>query len=84
MMRPDSGKLEQVRIGGGQETAVKLDGATVPAVKYQIDGNTKYTVWLDSRGVPVEFVVDDDTGKITFTLAKCIGCNPELSQLEKK
>ena len=84
MMRPDSGKLEQVRIGGGQETAVKLDGATVPAVKYQIDGSTKYTVWLDSRGVPVEFVVDDDTGKITFTLAKCIGCNPELSQLEKK
>jgi hypothetical protein len=84
MMRPDSGKLEQVRIGGGQETAVKLDGATVPAVKYDIDGNTKYTVWLDSRGVPVEFVVDDDTGKVTFTLAKCVGCNPELSQLEKR
>ena len=84
MMRPDSGKLEQVRIGSGQETAVKIDNATIPAVKYEIDGSTKYTVWLDSRGVPVEFVVDDDTGKVTFTLAKCVGCNPELSQLEKR
>jgi len=84
MMRPDSGKLEQVRIGTGQETAVKIDNATIPAVKYEIDGSTKYTVWLDSRGVPVEFVVNDDTGKVTFTLAKCTGCNPELSQLEKR
>jgi Family of unknown function (DUF6134) len=84
MMRPDSGKLEQVRIGTGQETAVKIDGATIRAVKYEIDGSTKYTVWLDSRGVPVEFVVDDDTGKVTFMLAKCVGCNPELSQLEKR
>ena len=84
MMRPDSGKIEQVRIGSGQETAVKIDGASVPAVKYEIDGNTKYTVWIDGRGVPVLFLVDDDTGKVTFTLAKCIGCNAEVSQLEKK
>ncbi len=84
MMRPDSGKIEQVRIGGGQETAVKIDGASIPAVKYEIDGNTKYTVWLDARGVPVMFWVDDDTGKVAFTLANCIGCNAELSQLEKK
>jgi len=84
MMRPDTGKLEQVRIGGGQETAVKMDSASIPAVKYELDGSTKYTVWLDSRGVPVKFLVDDDTGKITFTLAKCVGCNAEVSQLEKR
>lgn len=84
MMRPDSGKIEQVSIGSGQETAVKIDGATIPAVKYEVNGSTKYTVWLDSRGVPVMFVVDDDTGKVTFTLAKCVGCNAEFSQLEKK
>src|SRR5437868_7350769 len=35
MMRPDTGKLEQVRIGSGQETAVKLDSASIPAVKYE-------------------------------------------------
>jgi hypothetical protein len=84
MMRPDTGKLEQVRIGGGQETAVKLDSANVPAVKYELDGSTKYTVWLDERGVPVKFLVDDDSGKVTFTLAKCVGCNAEVSQLVNK
>jgi hypothetical protein len=81
MMRPDSGKLEQVRVGGGRETTVKIDGATIPAVEYQVDGSTKYTVWLDGRGVPVKFIADDDTGKVTFTLAKCIGCGPEPTQL---
>jgi hypothetical protein len=32
MMRPDSGRIEQVRIGKGQETVVKIDGASIPAV----------------------------------------------------
>ena len=81
MMRPDSGRIEQVRIGSGQETTVKIDGATIPAVKFEVDGSTKYTVWLDGRGVPVKFVADDDTGKVTFTLAKCISCGPETTQL---
>jgi len=84
MMRPDTGKIEQVRISGGQETAVKIDGATIPAVKYDIDGSTKYTVWLDARGVPVMFWADDDTGKVTFTLAKCIGCDTALSELSRR
>ena len=82
MMRPDSGKIEQVRVGAGQETAVKVDGATIPAVKYEVSGSSKYTVWIDGRGVPVMFSVDDDTGKVTFTLAKCVGCNAVVSQLD--
>jgi hypothetical protein len=81
MMRLDSGQIEQVRIGSGQETVVKIDGAPIPAVKFEIDGSTRYTVWIDGRGVPVMFVADDDTGKVTFTLAKCIRCGAELSQL---
>src|SRR5437016_2475156 len=81
MMRPDSGRIEQVRIGKGQEGVVKIDGASIPAVKFEIDGSTRYTVWIDGRGVPVMFVADDDTGKVTFTLAKCVRCGPELSQL---
>ena len=84
MMRPDSGKIEQVRVGAGQETAVKIDGASIPVVKYEVDGSAKYTVWIDGRGVPVMFLVDDDTGKVTFTLAKCVGCNSVVSQLDKK
>ena len=84
MMRPDSGKIEQVRVGSGQETAVKIDDTTIPAIKYEIDGNTRYTVWLDARGVPLKFLVDDDTGKVTFTLAKCLRCDVDVSQLERK
>jgi hypothetical protein len=83
MMRPDSGKVEQVRVGSGQETAVKVDGATIPAVKYEVDGSSKYTVWIDGRGVPVMFSIDDDTGKVTFAMAKCVGCNAVVSQLDK-
>jgi hypothetical protein len=81
MMRPDSGRVEQVRIGSGQETTVQIDGATIPAVKFEVDGSTKYTVWLDGRGVPVKFVADDDTGKVTFILARCISCGPGLTQM---
>jgi hypothetical protein len=84
MMRPDSGKIEQVRVGSGQETAVKVEGATIPAVKYQVDGSRKYTVWIDARGVPVVFSIDDDTGKVTFTLAKCVGCNTVVSQIDNR
>jgi hypothetical protein len=84
MMRPDSGKIEQVQIGAGHETAVKIDGASIPVVKYEVDGSTKYVVWIDGRGVPVMFFVDDDTGKVTFTLAKCVGCDAVVSQLEKR
>ena len=84
MMRPDTGKLEQVQIGSGQETTVQIDGTTIPVVKYEVNGSTSYTVWLDGRGVPVKFLVDDDTGKVTFTLAKCVGCNAEVSQLNRK
>jgi hypothetical protein len=81
MMRPDSGRLEQVRVGSGQDTTVKIDGAVIPAVKFEINGSTRYTVWLDVRGVPVMFLVDDDTGKVTFTLAKCVHCGSELTQM---
>ena len=70
MMQPDTGKLERVQIGPGQETTVQIDGATIPVVKYEVGGSTRYTVWLDERGVPVKFLVDDDTGNVTFTLTE--------------
>jgi hypothetical protein len=68
-------------ITGGQETPVIVGLDTVTARKYEIDGTTKYTVWIDGRGVPVKFVVDDNTGKVTFTLAKCIRCSPATVEL---
>ena len=70
MMRVDSGKVEQVKVSGGGETNVTVDGAAVPAKEYEISGSTHYKIWIDKRDIPVMFVVDDDSGQVTFTLKK--------------
>jgi Domain of unknown function (DUF6134) len=70
MMRVDNGKIEQVRVTGGGESNVVIDGATVPTRVYEIDGGTRYKIWFDQRNIPVMFAVDDDSGKVTFTLEK--------------
>ncbi len=81
MMRPDNGKLERVNVSGGQEAVVTIDGKPLRARKYEVSGDGRYTVWLNAQGVPVEFVADDDGGKVTFTLTSCIRCDvPALQQ----
>jgi hypothetical protein len=70
LMRVDNGKIEQVRITGGSETAVAINGATIQAHRYEIDGATRYKIWIDQHGIPVMFAVDDDSGEVTFTLEK--------------
>lgn len=70
MMRVDNGKIEQVRVSGGSETTVAIDGTTIPVRQYKIDGATQYKIWIDQHDIPVKFVVDDDSGEITFTLEK--------------
>ena len=70
MMRVDNGEIERVRVSGGSETTVAIDGATVPARQYQIDGTTLYKIWIDQHDIPIMFVVDDDSGEVTFTLEK--------------
>ena len=63
MMRPDTGKIEQVRIGAGQETTVKIDGASDPCG--QIRGRRQHEIYgLDRRPWRAGHVlVDDDTGQ---------------------
>jgi Family of unknown function (DUF6134) len=68
MMRVDTGTIEQVRVTGGSDTTVAIDGATIPARRYQIDGATRYKIWIDQHDTPVMFAVDDDGGEVTFTL----------------
>lgn len=81
ILRPDTGDLEQVRLSGGEPASVTIDGAPIPARKYVLSGKTRYTVWLDSRNLPVRFVIDDSAGQATFTLAKCISCDTQISRL---
>jgi len=77
MMAPDTGKLEQVRVTGGEETEADIDGRKLPARKYDIHGQTRYSVWIDDHGVPIKFIAEDNTGKVTFTLASCNSCNSQ-------
>jgi len=70
MMRVDNGEIERVRVSGGSETTVAIGGATIPARRYNIDGATRYKIWIDRRDIPVMFVVDDDSGEVTFMLEK--------------
>jgi len=70
MMRVDNGKIERVRISGGSEATVAINGAAVPARQYQVDGTTRYKIWIDQNGTPLMFAVDDDSGEVTFTLER--------------
>jgi hypothetical protein len=80
ILRPDTGGLEQVHVSGGNSTLIRINGATVPVHEYVVDGRTRYTVWLDAHDLPVMFVVDDNAGQATFTLAKCAPCDSATSQ----
>jgi hypothetical protein len=71
MMRVDTGAIEPVRVTGGGDASVTIDGTTLRARQYQIDGTTRYKIWLrQTDQVPVMFSVDDDSGVVTFTLAR--------------
>jgi hypothetical protein len=70
MMRVDNGKVEKVTVSGGGQTNVSVDGASTTAKEYDITGSTRYKIWIDSHDVPVMFMVDDDSGQVTFTLKK--------------
>jgi Family of unknown function (DUF6134) len=71
MMRVDTGAIEPVRVSGGAETSLTINGATLRTRQYEIDGKTRYKIWLsEPEQVPVMFSVDDDSGEVTFTLAR--------------
>lgn len=71
MMRVDTGKVEKVKVTGGGETNVSVDGASTTAKEYDVTGPTNnYKIWFDTHDIPVMFEVDDDSGKVTFTLKK--------------
>ena len=58
-----------------------IDSAPVAAHKYELNGRTRYTVWLDSRNLPVKFAINDSSGQAIFTLAKCISCDTQIFRL---
>lgn len=70
MMRVDTGKVEKVTVSDAGQTNVNIDGSSTLVHEYDISGGTKYKVYIDNHDTPVMFVVDDDSGQVTFTLKK--------------
>jgi hypothetical protein len=73
ILTPDRGQLEDVQVGGGEETQVQIGKAMVQAKHYTIarsDGRKHYNIWLDASGTPVMFNVQNPNNTVTFTLER--------------
>ncbi|MCX7355111.1 MAG: DUF6134 family protein [Alphaproteobacteria bacterium] len=70
MLSVDSGKIQPVNVSTGEKATVKIGGATVETLRYDITCKPPYKVWLDGNRVPVMFNVDDESGIVTFTVVK--------------
>ena len=68
MMSTKTGKIEDVRVTGGDKTPVTFDGKTHLLRQYSIDGRKRGVVWLDDRGVPIAFRVWEQDTPIELVL----------------
>jgi uncharacterized protein DUF6134 len=68
MMSTKTGKVYDVRVSGGEEMPITLDGAVYRLRQYVIDGLHRDMVWLDDRGVPVAFRTDENGKPVDFVL----------------
>lgn len=64
-----SGKLYHVHADAGVPREIKLGDKTVKTQYFKVDGDAKYELWFDDRGVPVKFAEIGENGLISFTLA---------------
>jgi hypothetical protein len=69
MMSTKTGRLNHVRVSGGEEEAVALNGSTLRLHQYEIVGDKRQFVWLDERGTPVAFRTEENGTPVDFILA---------------
>ena len=70
MMLTDTGKVEQVRISGGDTALINIGGSDIRTQKYLIEGSLQYKIWIDRDNIPVAFAVDDKSGEVFFYLVR--------------
>ena len=70
MMSTKTGRLDHVRVSGGEEEAVALNGNTLRLHQYEIVGDKRQFVWLDERGTPVAFRTEENGAQVDFVLAR--------------
>ena len=68
MVFTDTGEIITVQVSGGDHGPVSVNGKSVSARHFIVEGVTRREVWLDDRGIPVRFRIVDNGTPIDFQL----------------
>ena len=71
MFTLDRGRLDKVRVRGGEFASVDVDGRKIHAKQYEVyllDGRKKYEVDFNKYGPPVQFAMFNSDGIVSFSL----------------
>lgn len=63
-----TGRIDNVRVSGGDVVPVTLDGKDFQLHRYEIDGLKRQFVWCDDKGVVVAFSIEEDGTPVNFIL----------------
>jgi len=72
MLTPDRGRLEPVTVSTMTPTTLSIGGRQVKTEQYDVlrgNGASSYRVWIDDKGIPVQFSLVSPDNSVTFTLA---------------
>jgi Family of unknown function (DUF6134) len=68
MMSTRTGKVEHVRVTGGEKESVAFNGSTLRLHQYEIVSDRHQFVWLDDSGVTVAFRTEENGSPVDFVL----------------
>jgi hypothetical protein len=68
MMSTRTGKVEHVRVLGGEEQPVAFNGNTQRLHQYEIISDRHQFVWLDDSGVTIAFRTEENGSDVDFVL----------------
>jgi hypothetical protein len=68
MVYPDTGRIINVHISGGDYETVSVNGASVSARHFTVMGDKREDVWLDNREIPVMCRIVENGTPIDFVL----------------
>ncbi len=70
MLSTKTGRLTPMQTSPGESMWVSLHGIELPVRHYVISGDKRHDVWVDPRGIPVRFRIDEDGTPIDFELSR--------------
>lgn len=63
-----TGKMVSVQVSGGEYDTVAMNGASVAARHYVVNGDKRQEVWLDNQEIPIKFRSMENGTPIDFVL----------------